>query len=109
MDMLSFELSAIDLILVIAVVALVLLYWARSSDVPEPISFKGLTESIKKTEREKSESDSKPVRKSYTECPRGFGNIRKFGEDGSVSDQCLGCYKIMDCYAEREELESSLV
>jgi hypothetical protein len=36
----------------------------------------------------------------YTECPRGFGNIRMLGEDNSVSERCLGCYRIMECYSE---------
>ena len=38
----------------------------------------------------------------YTECPRGFGYIRKIGDDGSVSERCLGCYEIMECYNENE-------
>jgi hypothetical protein len=40
--------------------------------------------------------------RDYTKCPRGFGNIRTLGEDNSVSEKCLGCYRIMECYSERE-------
>ena len=42
----------------------------------------------------------------YVECPRGFGYIRKIGDDGSVSERCLGCYRIMECYSEQEEIKS---
>ena len=96
--MLSFELTAIDLILVIAVIVLLILY---------------LTKFSVKTREEKSfrqpiAKDVSPERlastpqRDYAECPRGFGNIRKLGEDNSVSERCLGCYKIMECYSESE-------
>jgi len=38
--------------------------------------------------------------RDYTKCPRGFGNIRTLGKDNSVSEKCLGCYRIMECYSE---------
>ena len=34
----------------------------------------------------------------YTKCPRGFGNIKRIDEDDSISERCLGCYMIMECY-----------
>ena len=34
----------------------------------------------------------------YTKCPRGFGDIKKIGEDDTISEKCLGCYMIMECY-----------
>jgi hypothetical protein len=39
----------------------------------------------------------------YTECPRGFGDIKKLSEDNSVSEKCLGCYMIMECYNENKQ------
>ena len=96
--MLSFELTAIDLILVIAVIVLLILYLTKFSvKTIEPSSF-----------RQPIAKDSSPERlvstsqRDYAECPRGFGNIRKLGEDNSVSERCLGCYKIMECYSESE-------
>ena len=38
----------------------------------------------------------------YTECPRGFGNIKRLAENDSVSERCLGCYMIVECYSENK-------
>ena len=98
--MLAFELSAIDLILVIAVIVLLFLYWTKLSKNPE--------EQIFQTTITKNTSPKKIVTKpqsGYAECPRGFGYIKKFGENGSVPEKCLGCYRIMECYGEKEEVE----
>ena len=94
--MLSFEVSAIDLILVIAVVVLLLLYLKNfATAVPEDKFFK--PKIVKDLNKKRKQLVSKT---SYAECPRGFGNIRKLGDDNSVSDRCLGCYRIMECYGE---------
>lgn len=96
--MLSFELSAIDLILTISVIVLLLLHMTKLSiNFPEKTSF---LKHLKKTE--KKDKKSPIVNSDYAECPRGFGNIRKIGSDNSVSERCLGCYRIMDCYHEKE-------
>ena len=94
--MLSFELSAIDIILVISVVIIFILY---------------ITKMPTRNHKEKSFRQPKvnvapPKRpasipqRDHTECPRGFGNIRTLGKDHSVSEKCLGCYRIMECYNE---------
>ncbi len=94
--MLSFELSAIDLILVLSVIVLLILYMTKLSvKTPEENSFRQPI--VKNANLERSVS---MPQNDYTECPRGFGNIRKLGEDNSVSERCLGCYRIMECYSE---------
>lgn len=95
--MLSFELTAIDLILVIAVFVLLILYMTKLANSPEQI----LRQSIRSYARQEKEAQSRP-QDDYAECPRGFGNIRKVGSDGSVSERCLGCYRMMECYGESE-------
>jgi hypothetical protein len=96
--MLSFELSAIDLILVIAVILLLILYITKfSAKTIEPKSFRKLTT----TDANPEKLELTP-QNNYTECPRGFGNIKKLGEDSTVSERCLGCYRIMECYSEKE-------
>ena len=92
--MLSFEVSAIDLILVISVVVLFLLYWTRLSKSNEKEMLDEATVKTKSLERNK-----KSVQTNYVECPRGFGNIKMVSDDGSVSERCLGCYRIMECYS----------
>jgi len=103
MNMLSFELTAIDLILVIAVIVLLVLYWTKLSKIPEEQFFRGSI--AKDTSHEKIASNPQS---GYAECPRGFGYIRKIGDDGSVSERCLGCYRIMECYSESEEVKPQL-
>ena len=97
--MLSFELTAIDLILVIAVIVLLLLYLSKLANSPEQFLKRSMA---KYASRERVESRSQG---DYAECPRGFGNIRKIGNVGSVSERCLGCYRIMECYGESEKTE----
>ncbi|GAI06526.1 unnamed protein product [marine sediment metagenome] len=97
-NLISFELTAIDLILVIAVIVLLILYLTKFSvKTLEPKYFRQPRAKDAKQERSALRSQS-----DYTECPRGFGNIKKLGEDNSVSERCLGCYKIMECYSENE-------
>jgi hypothetical protein len=107
--MLSFELTAIDIILVIAVLVLFLLYWTKLSKIPDENLFRGVI--TRNTDRKKNACPEKVTsnpKSGYAECPRGFGNIRKIGDDGSVSERCLGCYRIMECYGESEEVRSQL-
>jgi len=98
MDMISFELSAIDLVLVISVIVLLILYLTKfSANTFEPKSFRYPIAKDVKQEKPAFVSQS-----DYAKCPRGFGNIKKFGEDDSVSERCLGCYRVMECYNENE-------
>jgi len=101
--MLSFELTAIDIILVIAVLVLFLLYWTKLANIPDERFFRGIL-----TKNAGAEKFTYNTQSEDTECPRGFGNIRKISDDGSVSERCLGCYRIMDCYSERERMRSQL-
>jgi len=103
MNMLSFELTAIDLILAIAVIVLIVLYWTKLSKIPEEQFLRRSTAKAASPERLATRSQS-----GYAECPRGFGYIKKIGDDGSVSERCLGCYRIMECYSEQEEIKSQL-
>ena len=96
--MLSFELSAIDIILVISVVILFILYITKMpAKNHEEIPFRQPKVNVAPPERPAS-----IPQRDYIECPRGFGNIRSLGEDNSVSEKCLGCYRLMECYSESE-------
>ena len=101
MNMLSFELSAIDIILVLAVLVLLVLYWTKLSKIPDEQFFRRSTAKVASPEI----LESRPQR-DYIECPRGFGKIKMVSDDGSVSERCLGCYRIMECYSEQEEIKS---
>jgi len=96
--MISFELSAIDIILAIAVVVLLILYLKHFSLTS--FGKKNLPENII-TDTE-IQSFSIPKKDDYSECPRGFGSIKNLSNDNSVSERCLGCYQIMECYSDAE-------
>ena len=97
-NMISFELSAIDLVLVIAVIVLLILYLTKVSvNTFEP---KYVSQSITADANQERRTLRSQI--DVTECPRGFGNIKKFGGDKSISDRCLGCYRVMECYNENE-------
>ena len=103
MNMLPFELTAIDIILALAVLILFVLYWTKLSQLPDERFLLGLMTKNSNPEKFKSK-----LQNDDTECPRGFGNIKKICDDGSVSELCLNCYKIMDCYSGIEEVRSQL-
>jgi hypothetical protein len=103
MNMLAFELTAIDIILVLAVIVLFVLYWTKLSKIPDERFFQGLM-----TKSASPERFTSSLQNDYTECPRGFGNIKKIEDDGSVSERCLGCYRIMECYSESKAIRSQL-
>lgn len=95
--MFSFELSAIDIVLVIAVIILLILYVKKFSvGFPEEKDFR---KKVSKKSSQKLKQTSPDSKINYAKCPRGYGNIRKIGPDNSVSEKCLGCYKIMECYS----------
>ena len=94
--MLSFELSAIDLILVLSVGLLLILYISKISSNTEKI-FNKIREETKEAE---SDLVIPKSQHQYSKCPRGFGNIKRLAEDNSISEKCLGCYMIMECYTE---------
>ncbi len=97
--MISFEVSAIDIILVIAVIVLLILYLVKFS----------VRTFEEKSFRQSTSKDANPERFllkpqiDFTECPRGFGNIKILGDKNSVSERCLGCYRICECYDESEQ------
>ena len=128
--MLSFEVSAIDVVLVITVVVLLILYMKKFSvTFPDEQYFKKISrveeekkigqtiskdnfssyprnyENIERISRieESKEIEQTISEDDYSTCPRGFGNIKKLDENNSVNDKCLGCYKIMQCYGEEED------
>jgi hypothetical protein len=66
-------------------------------------SFGTLIRGFKDLFKKHSKSKSVSVHQCEdTECPRGFGNIKKLIENDSVSEKCLGCYNLMDCYDENK-------
>lgn len=109
--MLSFELSAIDLILVIAVVVLLILYITKLSAktaIEEKLSVKGkipperakmaarsLKTGVKTQLSSRAQTDS-------SNCPYGFGYLKNLDKDAPIPDECLSCSRIMECFGSSE-------
>ena len=109
--MLSFEMSAIDLILAIAVIILLILYITKSSVKPPPRekllveekkpSKKSATEATTPEEERKKLMSTQPQTDS-TKCPYGFGYLKKLDKGASIPEKCLSCSRIMECYSANE-------
>ena len=111
--MLSFELSAIDLILAIAVIILLILYITKLSTKPsveekllvekESSSREPTTEvTMPEVERKRPMSSQPQPQTGSATCPFGFGYLRKLDKDASIPDGCLRCPRIMECYSASE-------
>ena len=126
--MLSFELSAIDLILAVAVIILLILYITKSSAKPpveekllveketssrEPVMEATLPETtiaettipeatILEEETERPVSSQPQPQTGSATCPFGFGYLRKLDKDASIPDGCLGCSRLVECYSAGE-------
>ncbi len=126
--MLSFELSAIDLILAVAVIILLVLYITKSSAKPpveekllvekesssrEPVMEATLPETtiseatmpeatVPEEEIESPVSSQPKPKTGSVTCPYGFGYLRKLDKEASIPDGCLGCSRIMECYSASE-------
>ena len=94
--MLSFELSAIDIILTLAVIVLSILYMKKVQE-----KFHGNSSFLRLDSQIKEQGTPiLKLRSDYKECPLGLGNIKGFDEKDSVSERCLGCSEVMSCYGE---------
>jgi len=109
--MLSFELSAIDLILVIAVVVLLILYITKLS-TKTATQEKPSVEGKIPPERAKMEAGSLKAEEetqlpSHTQtdspkCPYGFEYLKKLDKNAPIPDECLSCSRIMECFGSSE-------
>lgn len=103
--MLSFEVSAIDLILAVAVIIL-LIFYMKNSSAKTPAREELLVEK-ENLSRNPAIEDArlekeiiKPTTKPQTDsvkCPYGFGYLKELGKDASIPDKCLGCSRVMEC------------
>ena len=107
--MLTFEITAIDLILVIAVIVLLLLYVTKLANSPEEIIKKSVEKNVRSKSSQMKYSDrsnNSRLHDALNECPRGFGKIRGVGDDDSISERCFSCYKMSQCYVNVKRIEA---
>jgi len=105
--MLSFEISVIDIVLVLAIIVLLILYITKQSTKPvaEPeLSVpeeKGAEKPSEAVETQKSIEERRPPTRSQTvspECPHQFGYLKKLPKDAQIPDECFVCPKMTECF-----------
>jgi len=105
--MLSFDLSAIDIVLLVAVLILFSLYVARKPGAPRTES--GSKSSIERerklpsfkkegpsNQKSKTASSTQPD-KGLQNCAHEFGYLKNLSRNTPVPDECFGCPKAMQC------------
>ncbi len=99
--MLSFEVSAIDIVLVIAAIIILLLYLMKQTQ-PSTGSESGAKEKkigvyakFRNLFRDKRVETSSQVR--YFRCPYNFGYLKKISKDGSIPEECYICPRMTQC------------
>jgi len=103
-SLLSFDVSAIDIVLLVAVMVLVLLFVTqhRGKAVVEsqstPPRLGETSEKLETRIRSKSkEHDMKQSPLNFTKCIHDFGYLRNLPQNTPVPDECFGCPTVMRC------------
>jgi len=110
--MLSFDLSAIDIVLLVAVLILFLLYVTRKpgasrteAGLQSNIERKRKLPLIKKenshAKKPKTSSPTQPNAESHN-CAHEFGYLKDLPRNTPVPDECFGCPKVMQCLFPKE-------
>lgn len=101
--MLSFELSAMDIVLLVAVLILLSLYVTKMREKPQN-QLESKTEQqvvFKKSPKTKKEKKKTELQKEQPEtdieCAHHFGYLRSLPPNTPVPDECFGCPKVMQC------------
>jgi len=107
--MLSFELSAIDIVLVVAVLILFSLQVTRKpgASKPEPRSEVEKAEKLKEkpkmtSKTQKPKAQAAQTQAGFQECAHHFGYLRNLPRNTPVPDECFGCPRVMRCLFESE-------
>jgi len=98
--MFSFEPSAVDIVLLIAIIILLILYITKPSIEEKNLPDKP-TKTVTSLKTEEEPSPKQPETDSQ-KCPHGFGYLKKLDKNAPIPDKCLGCPKIMECYSSNE-------
>ncbi len=107
--MLSFDVSAIDIVLLIAVIVLLLLFIQKKGQVSPtsqlPVQAQDeLPEKTKvKTKKAKKNLSDNQLQKGFHECAHSFGHLKDLPKNAPVPDECFGCPQVMRCMFATEQ------
>jgi hypothetical protein len=102
--MLSFEVSAMDVVLLVAMLVLLLLFITQKRNQPvAKIRLKtGHPEEVLEEPKKTGETATEnPLKKQSTDgfqkCVHQFGYLRNMPKNTSIPDECFGCPKVLRC------------
>jgi cytoskeletal protein RodZ len=102
--MLSFELSAIDIVLLVAVLILLSLYVTKKSGTPttEPRSQAAKTQKAQEVPEKTSRTQGPTTyttqpQTGFQNCVHHFGYLKSRPRKKPVPDECFGCPKVLQC------------
>jgi hypothetical protein len=102
--MLSFDLSAIDVVLMVAMLILFLLVITqkRSHPPPEPDLRTNNQETVvEMSEKTRGTTMERPLSNqsadAFQKCVHQFGYLKTMPKNTSIPDECFGCPKVLRC------------
>ncbi len=115
--MLSFEISVIDVVLLIAIIIVLLLQitrtpkeYTREPEMPreerKPLEKLGKNTTIQRTSKKKESSHTRSL-EGPVECPHHFGYLKTLPPGSSVPDECYSCSRMMQCLYSSEQTAES--
>jgi hypothetical protein len=101
--MLSFDVSAIDVVLLVAVLALFMLFVTQKRSKTAPKHHldindqKELPEESKIEQKVASENHDTQSAKAFQKCVHQFGYLKDMPKNTPIPDECFGCPNVMRC------------
>ena len=101
--MLSFDVSAVDVVLLVAMFVLFMLFISqkRGHSVAEPRlnmnAHEKLSKKPSKTEKTAESSVKKQAAEGFQECVHQFGHLKDMPKNTPIQDECFGCPKVLRC------------
>ena len=111
-SMLSFDISAIDIVLLVAVMVLIVLFITQhrggaavESKLP-PSSLEENSEKLETSRQSKNkEHNTRQSSLGFTKCIHDFGYLRNLPQNTPVPDECFGCPQVMRCLFPNEQTQ----
>jgi len=108
--MLSFELSAIDIVLLVAVLILLSLHVTKRSETKKTKPQSQAAETQETREKTKAtlktmkqKTDKQQPQNGFQNCLHQFGYLKNLQKNTPVPDECFGCPKVMECLFPNEQ------
>lgn len=107
--MLSFEISAIDVVLMVAMLILLVLFVTqrKSQSMAEPRLSINPQQKLSEEPEVKKEITvedrlDKPSANNFRGCIHQFGHLKGMSENTPIPDECFGCPKVLRCMFRNE-------